>query len=84
MCRPGSRDQNAALMPGNRAEGDPDAEAHVIVLPAVAALLMSAAVAFAAIPPHPKWQSSSKEGTWNHDNYLCQNDMWSCPQAACH
>ena len=56
----------------------------LIVLPVVAALLMSATVAFAAIPPHPKWQSSAKEGTWNHDNYSFQNNMWSCPQAACH
>jgi hypothetical protein len=56
----------------------------LIVLPVVAALLMSATVAFAAIPPHPKWQSSAKEGTWNHDNYSFQNNMWSCPQPACH
>jgi hypothetical protein len=36
----------------------PTLKRTLIVLPTVAALLMSATVAFAAIPPHPKWKSS--------------------------
>lgn len=53
------------------------------LLAVATALLMSATAAFASIPPNPKWQSSATEGTWNHDGYLFQNDMWNCPQAAC-
>jgi Glycosyl hydrolase family 12 len=48
-----------------------------------AALLMCGTAAFASIPPHPKWESSARTGTWNHNGYLFQNDMWNCPQAAC-
>ncbi len=55
----------------------------LIVLPVAAALLMSATAAFASIPAHPKWESSARDGTWNHDGYQLQNDMWNCPQAAC-
>jgi hypothetical protein len=57
------------------------------LLTATAAPIMlataTATVASAAIPPHPKWESSNTEGTWNHDGFLFQNDMWNCPQAAC-
>lgn len=48
-----------------------------------AALLVAAGVAFGAVPAHPKWHSSSTEGTWDHAGFKFQNDMWSCPQAAC-
>jgi hypothetical protein len=53
------------------------------LLTVAAALLIPATTAFASIPPNPAWQSSSREGTWNHDGFLFQNDMWACPQAAC-
>jgi hypothetical protein len=47
------------------------------------ALLISTTSAFGSTPAHPKWKSSDREGTWNHDGFLFQNDMWACPQAAC-
>ncbi|MGH3405454.1 MAG: hypothetical protein ACRDRJ_23610 [Streptosporangiaceae bacterium] len=50
---------------------------------AMVALTMSATAAFAAIPAHPKFKSSAKEATWHNSNFMFQNDMWSCPQAAC-
>jgi len=50
---------------------------------ATVALLMSATAAFAAVPASAKWESSATTGTWNHNGYLFQNDMWNCPQAAC-
>ena len=53
------------------------------LLTVTAALLIPATTAFASIPLNPAWQSSSREGTWNHDGFLFQNDMWACPQAAC-
>lgn len=53
------------------------------LLTAAAAVVMTSGVAFAAVPSHPKWKSSATEGTWNHGGFLFQNDMWSCPQAAC-
>lgn len=55
----------------------------LLTVTATAALLMPAAVAFGSVPAHPKWQSSAHDGTWNHDGYEFQNDMWNCPQAAC-
>jgi len=50
---------------------------------ATAALLMSATAAFAAVPANVKWESSATTGTWSHNGYLFQNDMWNCPQTAC-
>lgn len=55
----------------------------VLLAAAMVALTMSAAAAFAAIPAHPKWESSAKEGTDHMGSFIFQNDMWSCPQAAC-
>jgi hypothetical protein len=49
-----------------------------------AALLMSATAAWASVPPSPVWQSSALKGIRNFNGYLLQNDMWNCPQAACH
>ena len=53
------------------------------LLAAATALLVPATASFASIPQHPSWESSAGEGTWNHDGFLFQNDMWNCPQAAC-
>jgi hypothetical protein len=54
------------------------------LLAAAAALIMvSATAASASAPAHPKWQSSAYDGTWNHDSFAFDNDMWNCPQAAC-
>jgi len=53
------------------------------LLVATGAWLMPATGASASISPSPTWQSSAAEGTWNHDGYLFQNDMWNCPQSAC-
>lgn len=53
------------------------------LLAATAALLMSTTVAFASIPPNPKFEASATHGIWNHQGYQFQNDMWNCPQAAC-
>ena len=55
----------------------------VLLAAAMVALTMSATAAFAAIPAHPKFKSSAKEATWHNSNFMFQNDMWSCPQAAC-
>lgn len=55
----------------------------VLLAAAMVALAMSATAAFAAIPAHPKFKSSAKEATWHNSNFMFQNDMWSCPQAAC-
>ena len=55
----------------------------ITLLTAAAAVLAASTVALASEPKNPKWQSSGTEGTWQHDGYLLQNDMWSCPQAAC-
>jgi hypothetical protein len=53
------------------------------LLTVTTALLIPATAAFASIPPNAAWQSSATEGTWQHDGFLFQNDMWACPQAAC-
>jgi hypothetical protein len=53
------------------------------LLTVTAALLVPATAAFASMPPHPAWQSSARNGLWQHGGYLLQNDMWNCPQAAC-
>jgi hypothetical protein len=53
------------------------------LLTVTTALLIPATAAFASIPPNAAWESSATEGTWQHDGFLFQNDMWACPQAAC-
>ena len=55
----------------------------LVLLAAGIAVFVSATTAIASIPAHPRWQSSNTEGTWQHQGYLFQNDMWSCPQPAC-
>jgi hypothetical protein len=55
----------------------------LILFATTLALLTSSAVAFGAIPAHPRWKSSALDGIWNHGGYEFQNDMWNCPQAAC-
>lgn len=54
-----------------------------MLLATATALLLTAGVAFGAVPANVRWQSSATKGTWNHAGFLFQNDMWSCPQAAC-
>jgi hypothetical protein len=53
----------------------------LILVMATLALLGTAA--FSSAPARAGWQSSAKDGTWNHGGYLLQNDMWNCPQPAC-
>jgi hypothetical protein len=53
------------------------------VLTITAALLAPAAPALASIPSHPAWKSSARNGTWHHQGFIFQNDMWNCPQTAC-
>lgn len=54
-----------------------------LLIATTAALLVTAGLAFGAVPAHPKWKSSSLHATWNHAGFQFQNDMWNCPQAAC-
>jgi len=55
---------------------------------AIVGTTFAASAASAGVPANPAWQSSDPEGTWQHDNFLFQNDMWSgacqpTPHAAC-
>lgn len=57
--------------------------AFTLIVATAATAVLVPLVASGAVPAHPKWESSAREATWNHEGYLFQNDMWNCPQPAC-
>jgi hypothetical protein len=51
--------------------------AIVAVLAATAAVTAVATPAFAAVPPHPKWESSARLGAWNNGGFTVYNNEWN-------
>jgi hypothetical protein len=47
------------------------------LLGAAATVIAAAAPASAAIPAHPKWQSSARMASWNNNGFLVDNNEWN-------
>jgi hypothetical protein len=53
------------------------ASAPLLALAVAAAAIVPAAPASAAIPPHPRWESSVRFGTWHTGAFFIDNDSWN-------
>jgi hypothetical protein len=49
----------------------------LVALLAAVAVIAVAGPAVAAIPPHPKWESSARFGAWNNGGFIVYNNEWN-------